>query len=364
MVSHRQLRKGYSISKLSSHARIISIPDEVRCLDTVKLNEIEQSFRAWVENSKRTDVCLSRKRVFLIFLLIRYTGAKLNEVLALDPFHDIDFRRCEVHLGKTETKNSRLQRKVQIPEAVSEEIKAVLSEPLFKRYLNNMLQIDPSHVRRKFYERALACGIPPYMGSPENIRKSRAVELIQSNMPLPVVQKILGHSTLNMTASYVAFSDDDIQQVAKYFIERESFRKTSARNSFFGKIQSIKKGDIQSKIEMVTISGDKVTTVITNDSLLRLGLKKGLLITAEIKAPWVILLKGDKEPESTAENRFLGTVKRINKGKITTEYIVRISDGTELCAVVSTENARQMRFQENDQVWVIFNSFSVVLHTD
>jgi len=37
-------------------------------------------------------------------------------------------------------------------------------------------------------------------------------------------------------SSYVAFSDNDIQQVAKYFIEKESFRKTSARNSFFGKI--------------------------------------------------------------------------------------------------------------------------------
>ena len=31
----------------------------------------------------------SRKRILLIFLLIRYTGAKLNEVLALNPFRDI-----------------------------------------------------------------------------------------------------------------------------------------------------------------------------------------------------------------------------------------------------------------------------------
>jgi molybdate transport system regulatory protein len=187
---------------------------------------------------------------------------------------------------------------------------------------------------------------------------------MQSNMPLPVVQRILGHSTLNVTASYVAFSDNDIQQVAKYFIEKESSRKTSARNSFFGKIQSIQKGDIQSKVEMVTISGDRVTTVITNDSLSKLGLKMGSLITAEVKAPWVILQKSDKEPESTAENRFFGTITRINRGKITTEYVVRILDGTELCSVVSTENARQIGFKENDQVWVIFNSFAVVLHID
>jgi molybdate transport system regulatory protein len=175
---------------------------------------------------------------------------------------------------------------------------------------------------------------------------------------------MLGHSTPSLTASYVAFSDDDIQQVAKYFIERESSRKTSARNSFFGKIQSIQKGDIQSKVEMVTVGGDKVTTMITNDSLSRLGLKKGSLITAEVKAPWVILEKSDKEPESTAENRFLGTITRISRGKITTEYVVRILDGTELCSVVSTATASQTGFQENDRVWVVFNSFSVVLHVD
>jgi len=340
------------------------MPDEAYCLDTVKLNRMEQSFRAWAEVSPRADVRLSRKRILLIFLLIRYTGAKLNEVLTLNPFHDIDFKRRLVLLGKTGTKDSRLPREVQIPEAISEEIKAALNDSSFKKYLDNLFKIDPGHVRRKFYERALACGFPSSIGAPEIVRKSRAVELMQSNVPLPVVQRMLGHSTLNVTASYVAFSDDDIRQVAKYFIEKESRRKTSARNSFFGKILSIRKGDIQAKVEMITAGGDFVTTVITNDSLSKLGLKMGSLITAEVKAPWVILQKSDKEPESTAENRFFGTITRINRGKITTEYVVRILDGTELCSVVSTENARQIGFQENDQVWVIFNSFSVVLHTD
>ncbi|MEW6001438.1 MAG: TOBE domain-containing protein [Nitrospirota bacterium] len=328
------------------------------------MSRLEQSFRSWTDGALRADVRLSRRRILLIFLLIRYTGAKLNEVLTLRPFQDIDFKHHIVFLGRTEKKNGRPQREVQIPQVLSEEIRSLLDEPAFKKYLGGVFKVDPGHVRRKFYERALASGFSPSMGSPESIRKSRAVELMQSNMPLPVVQRILGHSTPSITASYVAFSDDDIQQVAKYFVERESSRKTSARNSFFGKIRSIKKGDIQAKVEMITIGGDMVTTVITNDSLSRLGLKAGSLITAEVKAPWVVLQKGDREPESTAENRFAGTIARINRGKITTEYVVRISDGTELCSVVTTENARQMGFQENEQVWVIFNSFSVVLHTD
>jgi molybdate transport system regulatory protein len=352
------------ITERSTHARIVSIPDEVQCLDTVQMNRLEQSFRDWADGAPRADVRLSRRRILLIFLLIRYTGAKLSEVLAINPFQDVDFKHHLVFLGRTEKKNGRLPREVQIPKVLAEEIKSSLDDPSFKEYLVNLFKVDPGHVRRKFYERASDCGFLPAMGAPEIIRKSRAVELMQSNVPLPVVQRMLGHSTLNVTASYVAFSDDDIRQVAKYFIEKESRRKTSARNSFFGKILSIRKGDIQAKVEMITAGGDFVTTVITNDSLSKLGLKKGSLITAEVKAPWVILQKSDKEPESTAENRFLGTITRINRGKITTEYVVRILDGTELCSVVSTENARQIGFQENDQVWVIFNSFAVVLHID
>ncbi len=364
MLMHRNNIQRSSMNERSSHARIVSMPDKAHYLDAVQLNQMERSFRRWVEDSPRSDVRLSRRRILLLFLLIRYTGAKLNEVLALNPFRDIDFNRRMVVLGRTSTSDSRLPRKVQILGSISEEIKIALDDPSFKEYLGNLFKVDPGHVRRKFYERALDCGLPPALGAPDIIRKSRAVELLQSNMPLPVVQRMLGHSTPSVTASYVAFSDDDIQQVAKYFIERESSRKTSARNSFFGKIRSIQQGDIQAKVEMVTVGGDMVTTVITNDSLSRLGLKAGSLITAEVKAPWVILQKSDREPESSAENRFAGTIARINRGKITTEYVVRISDGTDLCSVVTTENARQMSFQKNDKVWVIFNSFSVVLHTD
>jgi molybdate transport system regulatory protein len=348
----------------SSHARIVTLPNEAQCLDTVQLNRMEQSFRSWADGSPRADVRLSRRRILLIFLLIRYTGAKLNEVLALNPLQAIDLKRQEVLLGKSEVRNGRLPRKVQMPESLSDELRTTLSDPALTKYLHSLFKLDPGHVRRKFYERALECGFPPSMGAPEIIRKSRAVELIQSNMPLPVVQRILGHSTLNMTASYVAFSDDDIRQVARYFIEKESRRKTSARNSFFGKIRSIQRGDIQASVEMITVGGDLVATIITNDSLSRLGLKPGALITAEVKAPWVILEKSDRKPESTAENRFPGIITRITKGKITTEYVVRIPDGTELCSVVNTENALQTGFQKNDQVWVMFNSFSVVLHTD
>ena len=348
----------------TSHARIISVPNGSRYLDTAQLSRLEQSFRQWAEGAARSDVRLSRKRILLIFLLIRYTGAKLNEVLALDPFQDINHQRQSVVLVKPDAASGRPPREVQIPETFSQEIQAALADPAFQESLGSLFDVDPGHVRRKFYERATVCGFPKELGGPDAIRKSRAVELMQNNLPLPVVQRILGHSTPNLTASFVSFSDDDIHQVTKFFLEKESRRKTSARNTFFGKISAIQKGDIQAKVELVTIGGYPVTTVITNDSLARLGLKAGTLITAEVKAPMVVLQKGDKEPKCSAENMFQGTIEKIIKGKVTTEYVVRIADGTQLCSLVTSESDRRLKLRANDPVWAVFNSFSVVLHRD
>jgi len=348
----------------TNHARIISMPSGSRYLDTAQLSRLEQAFRQWAKDATRSDVVLSRKRILLIFLLIRYTGAKLNEVLALDPFQDIKHQRQSVVLGKSDAASGRPPREVQIPATLSQEIRTALEDTAFKNSLEDMFNVDPGHVRRKFYERAAACGFLKELGGPDAIRKSRAVELMQNNLPLPVVQRILGHSTPNLTASFVSFSEDDIHQVTKFFLEKESGRKTSARNTFFGKINAIQKGDIQAKVELVTIGGYSVTTVITNDSLARLGLKAGTLIAAEVKAPMVVLQKGDTEPKCSAENMFQGTVERIIKGKVTTEYVVRIADGTELCSLVTSEGSRRLELYENDLVWAVFNSFSVVLHLD
>jgi molybdate transport system regulatory protein len=352
-----------SLPNRAGLGRQVSMTQKVRCLDPGELGRLEKSFRDWVDGQARVEVKSSRKRILLIFLLIRYTGAKLNEALALNPFRDMDCNN-QVVIFANPGAPGRIPRKIQMSQALSSEIRSLLDDPVFKKSPGTALRVDPGHVRRKFYERAAACGFPKTLGSPEVIRKSRAVELMQSNVPLPVVQKIMGHGTPNLASALVSYSEEDLQQVARFFFERESSRKTSARNAFFGKIAAIQKGDIQSQVDLVTVGGDRVTTVITNESLLRLGFKKGTLITAEVKAPQVILERTEAEPRCSAENRFRGSIARINRGRITTEYVIRIADGTSICSLVSSAVSRRLDLRENDPVWAVFNCFSVVLHTD
>ncbi|MBF0258647.1 MAG: TOBE domain-containing protein [Desulfamplus sp.] len=361
MMTDTQKNNSVSIKTEDIHGRIVSSPDSDKCLDSVQLHQLELSFREWSESSSRSDVRVARRRILLVFLLIRYTGAKLSEVLSLDPFEDIDYQKQCLFFGRTKDESFKPQRKVQISSTLCNEIKKLTNDHDFKDFSRNRLNIDPGFVRRKFYERAEACGIVKQLGAPEILRRSRAIELMQNNMPLPAVQMILGHSTPNLTSSYVSFSEDDLQKITKLFMEKESTRKTSARNSFFGKILTILKGDIQARVELMTMGGDLVTTIITNGSLNRLDLKVGTMITAEVKAPYVILQKADNEIKSSADNIFNGVVKKITIGKINTEYIVQISDGTEVCSLVTSESCRRIDIKVGDDVWILFNGFSVLL---
>lgn len=346
------------------HGRLLPVPGSESCLDTNQLHDLEQSFRLWAKSSKRPDHRNSRDRILLVFLIIRYTGARLNEVLSLDLLKDFDRVNNTIRFCKRQSGKDSVGREVQIPETISADIQAMTSGSELRWPDGSMFRIDPAHVRRKFYEQAEAIGIQSCLGTPETIRKSRAVELMRSNMPLQVVQKILGHSTPNLAASYVEFSDTEICQVAKYFADRENNRKTSARNSFFGKIKSIDKGEIQTLVEVVSVSGNSITSIITNGSLARLGLKPGMLITAEVKAPWIQLCKSRNAPNCSVENMFQGTVSRITQNHTTAEIVVQLLDGTELCAIITEKTRRQMDIHDQDILWVFFDAFAVVLHID
>ena len=90
-------------SNVLNPARIYEVPQENRCLGPAELARSKQSFRSWAEDSPRADVRASRKRILLIFLLIRYTGARLNEVLTLDLSKHLDVTKGVVRYRDIET---------------------------------------------------------------------------------------------------------------------------------------------------------------------------------------------------------------------------------------------------------------------
>jgi molybdate transport system regulatory protein len=74
-----------------------------------------------------------------------------------------------------------------------------------------------------------------------------------------------------------------------------------------------------------------------------------------------MLYKSGHGQGCSADNIFEGLVEKITRGKINTEYVVRIADGTEVCSIVTSESSRRLCLAEGDAAWVIFSSYSVVL---
>jgi molybdate transport system regulatory protein len=334
-----------------------------KALDAEQLHNLEQAFRAWAGTPSGANRKSSRKRVLLIFLLIRYTGARLNEILRLNPDKDIDFPNGRVLLHKGVIKSGST-REVQVPGVVADEVQSALGELRPSSAAPEPFKIDPAHVRRKFYDCAEAAGIPRDLGTPEAIRRSRAIELMQSNVPLPVVQRIMGHSTPNLAASYVEFSEEEIRKVESLHVERENRRKTSARNAFFGKIDKVRVGDVQAIIDILSMDGQRIHSLVTRDSQSRLKLTPGCLVAVEVKAPQVVLYKGIEEPACSAENRFPGAVQRVVKGTINSEVVVQISVRTELCSVITEKRRASLQLEKGDAVWAVFNASTAVIHLD
>jgi molybdate transport system regulatory protein len=331
---------------------LVQVPENTRRLDSGQLRALEQEFRRWAEDSPRADVRASRLRILWIFLIIRYTGARLSEVLDLDLARDLDPEARTLSFGA---------RPVRLPEDLAPGL-AGLRDGRGAENDGRVFRVDPAHVRRKFYGRAEAAGIPKELAAPAVLRRSRAVELLEGNVPLPVVQSILGHSTPGLAASWVEFSGPGMDEAARRFLEKESQRKTSARNRFFGSVVEILQGDIQSLVRVRSLDGLALTTIITNTSRERLGLLPGALVTAEVKAPWVIVARGTDLASVGAENRFSGTVESILRGEVTTEIVVRLAGGARLCSLL-TEHARaRLDLREGDTASAFFSAHAVVLN--
>ena len=329
-------------------------------LDSVQLALLEQCFRDWAAQPERSDVVTSRKRILLIFLLIRYTGAKLNEVLSLRPATDIDLEAKTIALGG-HVDNGAEPRNVHVSDALLADFSTISCE-LEVNEAGCMFAVDPAFVRRKFYERAQACGFSKKQGGPEMLRKARTLELMQESLPLPAIQQTLGLSTLDLTLTHVTFSESELQQAMKWFVERESGRMTSARNSFFGKITSLKKGSVQTLLEVSATDGKGIKTIVTNGSVKEMGLKVGRMITAEIKAPWLVIERPGRTGCSSLENEREGIITKITRGKVNTECLVKIGQGLELCAVISTPGFDKLSLAVGDQAKILFSCNSVILH--
>jgi molybdate transport system regulatory protein len=160
----------------------------------------------------------------------------------------------------------------------------------------------------------------------------------------------------------IAHKIDDMEEFYR-FLRRMSL-KVSARNIFKGTIRSIKKGAVNSEVELAIPSGDVIVSVVTNESVESLGLSEGMDSYAIIKASSVILGRDLHNTRLSASNLLCGNVAKIVPGAVNTEVTVLLSGGNTICAIITNESANFLAFTEGDHACALFQASTVILGVD
>lgn len=144
------------------------------------------------------------------------------------------------------------------------------------------------------------------------------------------------------------------------FIKRISM-KVSARNIFAGTVSGLTKGAINAEVTLTLKGGDKLVSVITNESIENLGLQVGTEVYAIIKASSLLIGKDLEGTRLSTRNIMTGRIIKLLEGAVNTEVMLELSGGNTLSAIITNASAQSLSLRERDQVCAICKSSDIIL---
>lgn len=137
--------------------------------------------------------------------------------------------------------------------------------------------------------------------------------------------------------------------------------RTSARNQFQGRVAAINPGPVNSEVTLSINDGDRLTAIVTSESVESLGLRAGSEVYALIKASFIILVPAEASMVTSARNRLCGTVRELRQGAVDCEVIIELAGGKTLAAVITEDSARAPEFQVGRAVCALIKASHVIL---
>ena len=181
-----------------------------------QINRLTGAFQSWFDQK---DISATKRRIrgryWLIFLTLRFTGARISEVINIK-HEDIDFRNAEIRLITLKRHNPKKQgqyRIVPVPSSLTSEIANYIVE--YPHMRDKVFKVDRSNFNKVFKERCLEASIPRDLAHPHILRHTRAIELLRAGVPVTIVQDLLGHSALTTTAIYLKISGQEAKGILR-----------------------------------------------------------------------------------------------------------------------------------------------------
>lgn len=198
------------LSKTSNLPLIVKSSFGIKHFTEDEISRLTRTFESWYEERPTSR----RARYYLVFLFLRFTGARISEVINVDEKRDLDFRRGEVRLKNLKkTKHKNTYRIVPVPDKLIAEYLRLTH--VHRDIEGKALKVQRTNFFVKFRELCKRAGISEELAHPHVLRHTRAIELVRYGLPLTVVKAILGHSNLNTTAVYLEYSATEIREIMK-----------------------------------------------------------------------------------------------------------------------------------------------------
>jgi molybdate transport system regulatory protein len=150
--------------------------------------------------------------------------------------------------------------------------------------------------------------------------------------------------------------------IARYQqINRRFALRTSARNQFQGRVDMINIGPVNAEVSLTINEQDRLTAIITSESVEQLGLSLGSEVYALIKASFIILTPADDSLITSARNRLCGTLRELRHGSVNSEAIIELEGGKTLSAIITEETAKGMALEQGSRVCALVKACHVIL---
>jgi len=189
---------------------------DISFLTEEQLNALVSEFENWYDDSNMSDTKRKiRGRYWLVFLILRFTGARISEVINIK-HEDIDFRNAEIRLITLKRHNPKKKgqyRIIPIPSNITNEISNYLVQ--YPDMKDKAFRIDRSNFYKIFKDFCEKANIPQELAHPHILRHTRAIELLRAGVPVTIVQDLLGHSALTTTAIYLKISGQEAKGILR-----------------------------------------------------------------------------------------------------------------------------------------------------
>jgi len=137
--------------------------------------------------------------------------------------------------------------------------------------------------------------------------------------------------------------------------------KLSARNVWVGQVMTIETGAVNSVVNIQLKGGDKISSVITDNSVKRLELDAGSEVMVIVKASCVLLGKDVDPDRISARNILTGTIAKIIPGAVNDEVTIDLPGGSTVTSIITSSSVKRLELQEGDTLSAIIKATDVLL---